>query len=405
MAMKLINESSLVAIGNAIRAKNGSSDTYTPAEMVTAIGNISGGGEPVEVLPSNLTTFNNVRGDYLFTGQTGKILLNNYLDQLSFTDMQSMPYAFAEMGNYGDSVYPNQGILPYPTDLSSLHIYFKDNSNNTQSYGGYIDLSYMFTQANYIQNLPKFHFTNTGAYNCSYMFYNSKSILNVDDFMNSLIFLNTSQSKSQCMFQSSSLKNIPHLEKLMYGGQITGSYSNDTIYSQGFSNCYELQELLNLPVFNPTDSTKNNTGNIFYNSFNNCSTLSRLVFNTDNGNPIVARWSKQSINLGNKMYIGYFQRIGNVLDSNIPVVTDQTTYEQYKNGVYHTALVEYSRYNHDSAVETINSLPDTSAVSNGTNKILFLGASGSATDGGAISNLTEAEIQVATDKGWTVSIT
>lgn len=405
MAMKLINESSLVAIGNAIRAKNGSSDTYTPAEMVTAIGNISGGGEPVEVLPSKLTTFNNVRGDYLFTSQVGKILLRNYLDELSFTNMQDMPYAFAEMGNNGD--YVGNGLLSYPTDLSSLHIYFKDNTGSS-GYDGYISLNYMFNQAHYIQYLPKFHFTNTGAYDCSYMFYGSKSILNIDDFMNSLIFLNTSQSKSQSMFQNSSLKNIPHLEKLMYGGQITGSYSNNTIYSQGFSYCYELQQLLNLPVFNPTDSTKNNTGNIFYNSFNNCSTLSRLVFNTDNGTPIVARWSNQSINLGtstNKMYIGYFQRISNVLDSNIPVVTDQTTYEQYKNGVYHTALVEYSRYNHDSAVETINSLPDTSAVSNGTNKILFLGASGSATDSGAISNLTSAEIQVATDKGWTVNIT
>jgi hypothetical protein len=62
----------------------------------------------------------------------------------------------------------------------------------------------------------------------------------------------------------------------------------------------------------------------------------------------------------------------------------------------------YSRYNHASAVETINSLPDTSAY--GTNTIKFLGASGSRTDGGAISNLTEEEIAVATAKGWTVTL-
>ena len=64
--------------------------------------------------------------------------------------------------------------------------------------------------------------------------------------------------------------------------------------------------------------------------------------------------------------------------------------------------MSYSRYNHDSAVETINSLPDTSAY--GTNTIKFKGSAGSATDGGAINTLTEEEIAVATAKGWTVSL-
>lgn len=66
-----------------------------------------------------------------------------------------------------------------------------------------------------------------------------------------------------------------------------------------------------------------------------------------------------------------------------------------------------SVYNHDSAVETINSLPDTSAYlasAGGTNTIKFKGASGSATAGGAINTLTEAEIAVATAKGWTVTL-
>jgi hypothetical protein len=64
--------------------------------------------------------------------------------------------------------------------------------------------------------------------------------------------------------------------------------------------------------------------------------------------------------------------------------------------------VNYSRYNHDSAVETINSLPDTSAY--GTNTIKFKGASGALTDGGAINTLTEEEIAVAAAKGWTVTL-
>ena len=58
-------------------------------------------------------------------------------------------------------------------------------------------------------------------------------------------------------------------------------------------------------------------------------------------------------------------------------------------------------------METINSLPDTSAVSlpsAPTNKIKFKGAAGSATDGGAINTLTAEEIAVATNKGWQVVI-
>lgn len=44
MANILVNESSLSAIANAIRSKNGSQETYKPSQMADAILNISGGG-------------------------------------------------------------------------------------------------------------------------------------------------------------------------------------------------------------------------------------------------------------------------------------------------------------------------------------------------------------------------
>ena len=88
-------------------------------------------------------------------------------------------------------------------------------------------------------------------------------------------------------------------------------------------------------------------------------------------------------------------------------VTDDTTYQALKNDPdWYTLKKEYSRYNHDSAVATINSLPDTSAYiaeKGGTNTIRFMGNAGSATDGGAINTLTEEEIAVATAKGWTIT--
>ena len=88
-------------------------------------------------------------------------------------------------------------------------------------------------------------------------------------------------------------------------------------------------------------------------------------------------------------------------------VVDDATYQALKNDPdWFTIDVNYSRYNHDSAVNTINSLPDTSAylaANSGTNTIKFKGESGKLTDGGAINTLTETEIAVATAKGWTVS--
>ena len=67
----------------------------------------------------------------------------------------------------------------------------------------------------------------------------------------------------------------------------------------------------------------------------------------------------------------------------------------------------FSRYNHDSMVETINSLPDTSAylaTAGGTNTIKFQKYCGTLTDAGGPEQLTDAEIAVATAKGWTVTI-
>ena len=73
---------------------------------------------------------------------------------------------------------------------------------------------------------------------------------------------------------------------------------------------------------------------------------------------------------------------------------------------WYTVKTQYSRYNHDSAVATINSLPDTSAyltANGGTNTIKFENYNGNATDGGGIDALTEEEIAVAAAKGWTIS--
>ena len=70
MSKEIITERKLTAIGNAIRAKNGSADTYTPDEMAAAITALpSGGGVTVETgtfTPLTDTTANAcvLSGDY-----------------------------------------------------------------------------------------------------------------------------------------------------------------------------------------------------------------------------------------------------------------------------------------------------------------------------------------------------
>ena len=183
---------------------------------------------------------------------------------------------------------------------------------------------------------------------------------------------------------------------------------NNSYYYNGFYNCYSLDELINLPI--PYTKAKW-TSNAFYDIFRNCHRLKNITFKTNNdGTAIAVNWKNQFIDLTNN--VGYASVGDEVTNYNSGItadkrVTDATSYEALKNDPdWFTADVNYSRYNHDSAVNTINSLPDASAYLasySGTNTIKFKGASGTNTDGGAINTLTETEIAVATAKGWTVT--
>lgn len=154
----------------------------------------------------------------------------------------------------------------------------------------------------------------------------------------------------------------------------------------------------------------------------------KITFATKtDGTPYTVKWCYLTIYLTNQ--VGY-TTVENDILSNSSVhgitqekrVSDATTYEALKNDpdyyVYNNATqtydgnevnigLLYSRYNHTSVVETINSLPDCSAYcaeKNKTNTITFKKYSGALTDGGGINTLTAEEIAVATNKGWTVSL-
>ena len=157
---------------------------------------------------------------------------------------------------------------------------------------------------------------------------------------------------------------------------------------------------------------------MFNNTFNLCSRLKAIVFDTgDEGISKTVNWKSQTIDLagtnGDRAVGVAAFTSSQILNYNSGITADKLVrtdedYQALKNDAdWFTYNPDYSRYNHDSAVETINSLPDTSAylaTAGGTNTIKFRGAAGALTDGGAINTLTAEEIAVATAKGWTVTL-
>ena len=121
----------------------------------------------------------------------------------------------------------------------------------------------------------------------------------------------------------------------------------------------------------------------------------------------------QTINLSNAFQVGWTSFPSDIYNYNSGItkekeVKDDATYQALKNDPdWYATNESYARYNHDSAVNTINSLPDTSAylaTAGGTNTIKFYDDSAIGTDEGPASNLTEEEIAVATAKGWSVAL-
>ena len=204
-----------------------------------------------------------------------------------------------------------------------------------------------------------------------------------------------------------SLRKIPSdFLKQLYNNVNNNRYAYT---GEMFSECYCLDEIIGLRM-----CANINTNNMFVNNFFSTSRLKKLLFDTENGSPRIEQWKNQVIDLTTS---GYLDNSSNqskkyILQYNSGItadkeITDGTSYSLLKNdNDCFTCNVAYSRYNKISAIETINSLPDTSAylaMNGGTNTIKFKGQSGSATDGGAINTMTEEEIAVATAKGWTVS--
>lgn len=421
MSKVLVNETSLSGIANSIRAKNGTTDTYKPSEMPAAIDAIQTGGT-VEALDITANgTYTAPEGVDGYSPITVNVPQDGSPPESAFVFSSDCSSRFANGGwdwfieQYGDRI-TTDGITNAIQMFSNSKIElipFEINFNTTSAYSSTNNMFYNCSNLKEVQKIK-----NLKVYNTSYFFYYCYDLRNIpEDFAStwdwSYLESQTSSytgNQNQMFNYCSSLRIIP-MDLIRSGNpNLTSGYS---YFDGGFFNCYVLDELTNLPI--PyTKATW--TNNAFRNTFENCNRLKNITFALqDDGTPYTVSWKNQTIDLSK--YVGYTNNPNNILNYNSGITSDKAvdsdeSYQALKNDPdwYAVGVVyglPYSRYNHDSAVATINSLPDTSAylaTAGGTNTIKFKGDSGSATDGGAINTLTEEEIAVAAAKGWTITL-
>lgn len=387
MSKVVINDTTLSSIAFAIRAKNGEDKLYKPGEMADAIYSIKGSDE--------LETLLHYTGDcsYLFYGANWKTFLEKYGHLITTENISNMSNMLANNANTN---------IPFSINLTTFDDKYKP-----------IDCSNAFAGASKMETLPAI----TGRVVASDIssFFEGCKMLNDDITFNWIDWevghRNVSDypdAASKIFCECMSLREIPEAELskiYTYSSVKDGNTSAHTYYM--FKDCHSLDEIRGLRMF----KGNNFTSNAFGATFNGCWRVKDIIFAQDD---TVYSCSNQTINL--TLGVGYVGRydntdggatVENLLSYNNGITEDKlvrnaTAYASLKNNPdWFSDYRSYSRYNHDSAVNTINSLPN---VSGGTgNVIKFEKDCGKSTDGGAISKLTSAEIAVATAKGWTVS--
>lgn len=378
----------LSAIGNAIRAKTGGTELLTLDAMPNEIASIQTGGGGGDTIPEEAFTVTGVC-IHRFANGAWDWFIKQYGNKITTVDISS-----------AEGLFENCRTLEeIPFDIN----FVKHTSAPSIS-------PHLFYNCNALKTLPNLSGTIKSFYSCLRNCYNIREIpeswgIDINwDYINANI--DWSNTRLQEFFAYCySLRTIPEaLIKRMY----SRSNSTNASLAGAFRDCCCLDEIVGVRGLN-----SNLTSNQWSQTFNGCYRLKRLVFDMDNGAPRVQEWKSQTIDL--TYNIGFTsgptaQQYILSYNSGITAdkfVKDDASYQALKNDPdWFSDALEYSRYNHDSAVETINSLPDTSAylaTAGGTNTIKFRGGSGSSTDGGAINTMTEEEIAVASAKGWTVT--
>lgn len=381
MSKVLVEEGNLTNIANAIRAKGNTTAVYKPGEMAAAITNLSTSTSTYVPTQEDLT-FRNCQSRCLFTGNQFSWLLNNYKDKkIRFT------------GNCSSTQSLFFGCEQ--EDLSN--VIFEDCHSSDPEYGG-LGLAELLEGAK-AKYPPKIK--NCDIKSLVGAFRSAAALKTLPSFENCTIAYGGGYEVIvQMISDAHSLEDVNFDLSKTIKLRDTNAYT--AFYKQVIQNCYNLKSVVfSLPLVQESPVTQ-------YNQFNNfiasCQRLRHLKFK--NYLPSL-QMKSQVIDMTD--YIGYSQQwVDTKYFLTDKEITNDVSYQALKNDPdAWTKDLDYSFYNHDSAVETINSLPDTSAFlaeQGGTNTIKFEGRVGFSTDGGAINTMTAEEIAVAAAKGWTVAL-
>ena len=389
MSLYTIQDTTLIGIGDAIRAKGGTSDAIPVTGLANAITNLPSGGGEGTGIPSVVNSDASHNEIALSYGGSWDWLLSELGETRFNFDKGSLRYCFYESEM---------------EDLSHLTLYaggagygmFKGCGNLRQLPKIYTDWwesgEYAFSGCNNLREIPSDFFAARDK---------DGNLLGKNVFETNPNLINTTMTY---VFQNCrSLRgDIPIIYPRAGGTNLLAYFAY---------NLFSIDQITNIPVGSGSAMTSNKLSNFVSNLFR----IKEFKFATqEDGTPYTVKWKSQTIDLASNN-VGYCSNSSGWPDNynnGITIdtkVTDDASYQALKNDPdWWTYDYNYSRYNHDSAVNTINSLPDASAYlatqSSGTNTIKFKGAAGTNTDGGAINTLTEEEIAVATAKGWTVTL-
>lgn len=426
MAKVFIEETTLTAIGDAIRGKEGTTALVPVTDMATRITDLQTGSDPVikslEITSNGTYTATDCDG---YSPITVNVPQDGAPTDEELTITGNCTYRFALGGwDWFIDKYANRITTKDISRCTNMfntiqreEVPFDINVKDCESF------SLMFAYSSNITKIPNIRGTikwTLGPTDFSSMFSNNyyvRSLENVftPEMLNSFSEVKITNPYScykACSFQgNTSLRQVPSWWYKFRLNPESTSFPAATycLYYSMLYMCYSLDEITNIPVWKCQGAQ---TGNMFSSTFNDCKRAKNITFETNpDGTPIEVNWKSQTIDLSR--FVGYTDNESHILNYNSGItadkkITDDATYQALKNDPdWFTTNSAYSRYNHDSAVATINSLPDTSAylaTAGGTNTIKFKGTAGSLTDGGAINTLTEEEIAVATAKGWTVTL-
>lgn len=422
MSKVFIEESTLSSIGNAIREKNGTTELIAPLDMGAAIAAIEAGGGGYMPTDEELT-FNSWDG--LFANGKHAWIVREFGNKFRFINTyNSASNAFSY---YPYKVFDANLLI----DKSSIYIPMSSMFSDSEIE----EITGSIRTPEFSENTTKYTDGYYTCWNIYQMFDDCHKLRKINDnFIDTEKVVTRASTSSNDNRYSSifydcySLRELPKwifklLDKKDDGTPIT-LRGNEYGYSYNFMNCYALNKIENLWIFESLhDGSIINTSSLFYSAFSNCGNLHKLTFKTNaDGTPLVAKWNNVLIDLS--QYVGYANGIsqltshnsgltdeGQVMDLSKQPYKDDTINDYF---TYGNQKLMYAKYGHMEAVETINSLPDTSAVG-GTNTIKFKGAQGQYTDylrgrtddttfDSSINTLTEAEIAVAAAKGWTVTL-